>query len=145
MRCFNKSGNRYTYNRHSLESIEVTRGNTATHPPNYFINGQQRQTTVNSANLNYDPTYRQLPSKWTNLRLFLMAVTTHSILPRYKLWRHPKGKFTRDCSNIFMQSDPGPSSRRVPRNFPTFRATSESNSQQHSLTFRTTPGPAHQW
>ena len=45
-------------NRHSLESIEETRGNTATHPPNYFINGQQRQRTANSANLNYPPTYR---------------------------------------------------------------------------------------
>nr|XP_022314023.1 uncharacterized protein LOC111118716 isoform X2 [Crassostrea virginica] len=45
-------------NRHSLESIEETRGNTATHPPNYFINGQQRQSTANSANLNYPPTLR---------------------------------------------------------------------------------------
>ena len=58
MRCLNKSGKLHTYNRHSLESIEVTRGNTATHPPNYIINGQQRQTTVNSANLYYDPTLR---------------------------------------------------------------------------------------
>ena len=36
----------------------MTRGNTATHPPNYFINGQQRQRTANSANLYNDPTYR---------------------------------------------------------------------------------------
>ena len=26
--------------------IEVTRGNTATHPPNYFMNGQQRQPSL---------------------------------------------------------------------------------------------------
>ena len=42
MRCLNRSGN-----RHSLESIEETRGNTTTHPPsNYFINGQQRQPSL---------------------------------------------------------------------------------------------------
>ena len=47
MRCVNKSGNRHTYNRHCLEeSIEVTRGNTATHPPNYFINDQPRQPSL---------------------------------------------------------------------------------------------------
>ena len=32
--------------------------NMATQPPNYFINGQQRHSTANSANLNYPPTLR---------------------------------------------------------------------------------------
>ena len=58
MSCLNKSGKYHTYNRHYLESIELTWGNTATHPPNYFINGQQRQTTANSANLKYPRTLR---------------------------------------------------------------------------------------
>ena len=49
------------------------------HPPNYFINGQQRHTTANSANLHY----AYVPSNRINLRLFLMAVTTRTILPRY--------------------------------------------------------------
>ena len=43
-------------------------------PHNYFINGQQRQTTTNSADLNYNPTYRLRSPNRTNLKLFLVAV-----------------------------------------------------------------------
>ena len=50
MRCLNRS-----VNRHSLESIEETRGNTTTHPPsNYFISGQQRQPSLRP---DYTPTF----------------------------------------------------------------------------------------
>ena len=57
-------------NRHSLESIEATRGNTANLPPNYFINGQQRLPSL-------PPDFTlTFPSKWINPGLFLMAVTT---------------------------------------------------------------------
>ena len=69
--------------RHSLESIEVTTGNTATHPPNYFINVQQRKTTANSANLHYDPTLRLRSLNRMNGGLLLIVVTTRTIFSRY--------------------------------------------------------------
>ena len=78
MSCLNKSGDRHKYNRLSLESIEVTRRNTALHSPNYFINGQQRQPTLR---LDLTPT-PYVPSNRINLGLFLMPATTRRIFPR---------------------------------------------------------------
>ena len=82
MRCLNKK-EIVIRNRYPLESIEVTQRNTATHPPNYLIKDQQRQTTANSANLNYDPTYRLRSFQPDQPRTLPMAVTTHPIFPRY--------------------------------------------------------------
>ena len=56
-------------NRHFSESIEVTRQNTATHPPYYVIKGNQRQTTVNSANLNFTLTNTYFSPNRSNLGL----------------------------------------------------------------------------
>ena len=89
MRRLNNSGNRQRYNRHYLESIEVTRRNTAKHPPLTAL------STANSAKRR--PTappftktrhYAYVPSNRINQGLFLMAVTTHTILTllRYQEW-----------------------------------------------------------
>ena len=82
MRCLNKSGNRLTYNRHSLEGIEETRGNTATHHP------LTTSSTANSANqrpttptLTTHRLYAYIPSDRINRGLFLMAITEPTIVP----------------------------------------------------------------
>ena len=70
MRCLNKSGNRHMYNRHSLESIEVTRGNTATHSPTTLstANSAKRRPTAPTFTTTRLNVY--VPSNRTNLRLF---------------------------------------------------------------------------
>nr|XP_022301342.1 uncharacterized protein LOC111109495 isoform X3 [Crassostrea virginica] len=89
-------------NRHSLESIEVTRGNTATHPLTTSSTANSAKRRPTAPTFTTHRLYAYFPSNRINRGLFLMAVSTRTIFPGYKWWRYPKGKFTRGCSIYFV-------------------------------------------
>ena len=67
-------------NRHFSESIEVTRQNTATHPPYYVIKGNQRQTTVNMQRQpKLHPDQHLLFPQQVQPRSVAMAITTSTV------------------------------------------------------------------
>ena len=79
MRCLNKSGNRHTYNRHSLESIEETRGNTATIPLTTLSTDNSANRRPTAPTLTKPRLYAYVPSIRINLGLPNGGYTTHDL------------------------------------------------------------------